>query len=179
MMELFAFGTIGFWILSAVLFVMVIISLEYEEWGGGVATASFIGFFLILYFFGGKEFVMGIGSYIKHNTGTIIGFGLAYLGIGLVWSFVKWYFYLLGKKDYITENNVTHIENYIPKAKDNKGRIISWMSYWPFSAFWTIINDPIKRMFRFIYARFENLYDKMEKKMFSDLRSKNVLRSEK
>lgn len=49
----------------------------------------------------------------------------------------------------------------MPSAKDNKSRILTWMFYWPFSGIWTIINDPVRRAFQWIYKRLEGVYQKI------------------
>ena len=38
-----------------------------------------------------------------------------------------------------------------PSASDSKQDIMRWMSFWPFSMVWTLINDPVKKAFRAIY----------------------------
>ena len=35
------------------------------------------------------------------------------------------------------------------------------MLYWPLSGLWTLINDPVKRTFRWIFGRLSSYYDKM------------------
>lgn len=54
-----------------------------------------------------------------------------------------------------------------PLAIKNKGRIIFWMSYWPCSALWTLINDPITRAYRFIWHRLGATFENMSKAMFA------------
>lgn len=44
-----------------------------------------------------------------------------------------------------------------PEARDHKSRIVAWMTYWPWSAFWTILNDPIRKLMRFLYNRIAGL----------------------
>lgn len=38
-----------------------------------------------------------------------------------------------------------------PTPSNQKGRIYTWMFYWPFSVIWFVIKDPIRRAFRFCY----------------------------
>ena len=40
-----------------------------------------------------------------------------------------------------------------PSPGDNKGRIMLWMIFWPIDMVWSIINDPVVRIFRWIYQR--------------------------
>jgi len=38
-----------------------------------------------------------------------------------------------------------------PEPEHYKGRIVSWIVYWPPSMFWTLLNDPIRKIGRAIY----------------------------
>lgn len=38
-----------------------------------------------------------------------------------------------------------------PEPDQYKGRIVSWIIYWPPSMFWTILNDPIRKIGKAIY----------------------------
>lgn len=40
-----------------------------------------------------------------------------------------------------------------PQVSNHKGRIYIWMAYWPASMLWTLINDPVKKTFRWIYTQ--------------------------
>ena len=42
------------------------------------------------------------------------------------------------------------------------------MTYWPISASWTIINDPIRRMYNSIFKRLDKVYVKISDKVFKD-----------
>jgi hypothetical protein len=54
----------------------------------------------------------------------------------------------------------------IPKAGDHKGRIMCWMCYWPWSAVWTLINDPVKRLFKQIYLQIQGLLQSISNRAF-------------
>ena len=58
-----------------------------------------------------------------------------------------------------------------PMVNRNKGRIISWMTYWPWSGLWTLINDPIRRTFRFLYGRISSTLQRMSDHMFADIQT--------
>ena len=40
-----------------------------------------------------------------------------------------------------------------PSPSENKGRIMLWMIFWPIDMIWSTINDPVVRIFRWIYQR--------------------------
>ena len=180
-MGLIIFGTIWFWTLLSVVAILIIWFLEdainyektYRDTGGGTkVTMTILAFLTLYFFFGSKEQFVQALYYIKGNPGTIILSIASYVVIGVIWSIVRWYFYLQGFKiHYIRKNGPTKNGisfRGIPKGADNKNRILTWMSYWPFSMFWTIINEPFRKVFRYIYSKIEGIYDKMAKSVFSD-----------
>jgi len=56
-----------------------------------------------------------------------------------------------------------------PIVSDNKSRITGWMTYWPWSALWTLINDPLRRFYQWAYTRLSGLLQGMSDKAFKDL----------
>ena len=168
---LFLFGTIWFWLLISFTWIVITITTEHEEptiWG----TVVFAGTLVLLYFGGNSEEFKSAFVYIQQNPGKIILYFFIYLILGTIWSFVKWYFFLVEKRDYYKNNNFTiHIDHYT--ASDNKGMIINWMIYWPLSSFWTLINHPVKRAFKFIFKRFEKQYENMANRILKDIKKTN------
>ena len=166
-MELvFLFGTIGFWLLAAIAFILVMLSLENKRWGGTGATLTMVLFFVTLYYLGGQT-LPSFFSFIKDNPITCILYVLGYVSIGVIWSFVKWYYFLLNYKDTIDKRNPDW-KKWIPQASSYKGRIIAWMTYWPMSALWTIINDPIRRLFNRLHKKLDKVYQKISDRVFRD-----------
>jgi len=45
----------------------------------------------------------------------------------------------------------------------NKSRISVWIAYWPFSALWTLINDPVRRIVRQIRQLLQSAYEGISK----------------
>jgi hypothetical protein len=69
------------------------------------------------------------------------------------------------EKDYYNKNRrITK-----PLALDNKSRILSWMTYWPWSALWTLLNDPVRRLMRRIYYRIKGILQGISDKIFKDI----------
>jgi len=56
--------------------------------------------------------------------------------------------------------------NMAPKASDHRGQIIGWMIYWPWSLVWTLINDPVVRLFKWIYRQIQGLLQKISDHAF-------------
>lgn len=57
-------------------------------------------------------------------------------------------------------------ERLTPRVRNNKRRILTWMVYWPWSMFWTVLNDPVKRLFKYIYAKMKAVYQKIVDRAF-------------
>ncbi len=119
---------------------------------------------------------------------------LVYVAIGVAWSFVKWFSFLIQFRDQFRKDKeiflLTHkldpngpipdslLDAFInrgysfrefkgnslnnkPRASNNKSRIVAWMSLWPCSVVGTVLNDPIRRLFNFLFGQFKALYQKM------------------
>jgi len=172
-MGIFIFGTLWFWLLITVTGGLILFFLEtallddHDTGGGFKVTLVLIGAGLLYYFWGSKEDITSIFTYIKENPGNVLVLFGGYLVAGVVWAIVKWYFFLLNKKEYYKRSNIPFHRVSIPKASNNKSRIISWMMYWPFSGLWTLINEPIKKAFQLIYRNIEGFFDRMSEKIFA------------
>ncbi len=58
-----------------------------------------------------------------------------------------------------------------PVAGEHKERIILWMCYWPWSMFWTILNDPFRRLFLMIYEYVQSIHDGISKHVYRGMES--------
>lgn len=54
-----------------------------------------------------------------------------------------------------------------PRARDNKSRIMRWMSFWPVSMLWSFLDDFVKRVFRTIYQRIHNFLQRIADNMWA------------
>jgi hypothetical protein len=43
------------------------------------------------------------------------------------------------------------------------------MAFWPWSAVWTLLNDPVQRAFRRIFNYLREFYQRMSDRIFSDV----------
>lgn len=169
-------------------------------------------------------------QWTKENFLIILTYAGSYLGIGILWAFIKWFFYLkdiasqyqtlkevatvaydkyLTKsqsnnnddikqksknssvysnktlKDFIYDQFLNNRETYdlkrkglliicsssendgfvykveIPTASNNKAKIVTWISHWPISLLWTMINDPIKKLLNKIFNLFKGLFQQI------------------
>jgi hypothetical protein len=56
-----------------------------------------------------------------------------------------------------------------PIGNESKASIVSWISYWPLSLLATLLNNPFRRLFEYIYSLVADAYDKISEKHFKSL----------
>lgn len=164
-------GGVMFWIVMIAAFICMTWSLALDEprW----TTFTIALFIAILYFCGSKTLVENTATWIYNNPGRTTFNVVIYTVIGVLWSFYKWYLYMVAYKK--SRSGYTFVTP--PKAAENKGTIISWMSYWPVSVFWYVINDPVKKFFNFVYERTGKVYDRITDRVFKDMNNKTENKS--
>lgn len=184
-----------------VLFVLECVFTEVEHFGWATVTliATAIGSAIIGHWF--PEY--SVLTFVKaHGVFTAV-YAVAYVGVGVAWSFVKWFSYLMSFRDAfreqkeafckknnldsreaIPEDKMAAFDQHIshvswtnnhrsqlltrerPRASKNKARITAWAAFWPFSFLGTLLNDPVRRIFNFLFNQFKALYQKMSDWVF-------------
>jgi len=185
MFLLFGFG-LWFWAIILVEFCLLTWFVE-EEWGA--ASIVSLGAFLVLLWWLAD---VPVWTWIRDNPGQLAMYCLYYVIIGIAWSVGKYFFelrkirkYLKEKKEYWATNKekydgVQNFKQYLEKVSSstyNKSdfegsskKLVFWASLWPPSMFWTILNDPIRKFFKFLINDvFIGIYRSMHKKMIGDL----------
>ena len=195
----FAVGGLAFWILGAVVSLLILVSLDKDNgWG---AFLSLVGFCVVFGIWG--DGVYGVRWLIANPTYAVGGVGV-YLLLGAVWGIAKWALkvrklareckgvyqdhrlsFLTSHRDKlggITVNEDTPVPPQLqkewikvpintregsffqqidrdsqgkivaPRAKNYKASILLWMSFWPISAVWTVLDDLVKEVFENIYT---------------------------
>ncbi len=138
-----------------------------------------------------------ITTLIQSHWKFFIIFIFSYLCIGPAWGIFKWKLYiekqhnkyLEFKRKFITKCGIKtndtpdqykekflrefqyefDYKSIIPQVDKNKERIITWMTFWPWSALWTLINDPIRAFYNYVYGRIADVLQKMVSKRFADV----------
>jgi hypothetical protein len=179
MANLIIFGSVWFWILISAALGLIVWFLESalsdldEDSGGGFeVTALLIGLGVAYYFCGSKEHVISALEFVRDHPLKLFGWVGLYLLVGVIWAFIKWYFFLLKSRDRQVERkkNSQYKDIEIPTAADNKFRILTWMNYWVFSVIWTALDEPVKRFFNFIFKKLEGRFDKISNSIFKDVK---------
>jgi hypothetical protein len=150
--------------------------------------------------------VFNLVAYASQHAVATLLYAVGYVVVGIAWSFVKWFSFLMGARDkyrdwkirFLTGENLdptssipagkaADFKKFIqqsngysyhdpvadlvngkrPRAANNKARIVSWMSLWPCSFVGTLLNDPVRRLFNYLFNAFKSLYQKMSDKVFS------------
>ena len=78
-------------------------------------------------------------------------------------------FYAHNHSERFTEEryfSIRSIENVVPKAGENKERIIFWMMFWPADMIIFFLRDLLVELWEFIYMRVQKLYQKISNFMF-------------
>lgn len=177
-----------FWVIFTVAFLSIMISVETERFS--ITTpATVIAVGVLMWFTGFQPIV-----WMKANGWTLATWVAIYFAVGVIWGVVKWFFYLVRVRDdlvayrkekgipagdALTEEARDHFIAYFmhgtgsksipPKAAQSKARITFWMIYWPFSMPWTLLNEPIKRLFNFLYNRIAGFLQGMSDRLFRDI----------
>jgi hypothetical protein len=181
LVALFAIGTWGFF---AVLTAIVILLVVYTEDDGVKATVTLVLGALFLQFIAKFD----IASIAKAHPLALLYYALLYVALGLVWSVIKWHSYVGARrriyddlrKKFCANNSISedftpqqkklwlNELNYkfgstavIPNVDDNKKAIIRWMTYWPFSLLFTLLNDPVRRFFEWIFRNIKAWFQRM------------------
>lgn len=179
-MELFIWGTFWFWTLIIAGFITVTYFVEKERANGWGALLTALGLGVVLFFLGSRDPISNGVLYMLHHPMNIILVLLGYFVVGTVWSVVKWFFFLKRKvrefedstSDYKFNEDGTLKDNYTPKAREHRSSILLWMSWWPFSALWTLLNDPFRQAFEWIADVLEQTFDRMAASAFSGVKKR-------
>jgi hypothetical protein len=173
--------------------------------------------------------VPSVVDVVKSNGAFSLVYIVIYVAVGIAWSFVKWFSYLLRFRDafreqkeiFLKKENEKRAKNLIghtggdapsslerfkrlsegpldlnapvpqdlmgafekhlsygvkfgdswlsmerPRAAKNKYRITAWASFWPFSVVGTLLNDPVRRFFHFLFDQFKALYERVSNFVF-------------
>lgn len=183
MWPVIAASTWWIWLIPLTILVLMIWAIEDESTAG--ATAAMVGGMAVIYLFTDVPILW----WLREHIVTLLYLAVIYVMIGAGWGLAKWYFYCLNKAGEYEEQRAQLQSNYNtldasrkaeftypeyiarysgfpPHPGTNKSRITSWMIYWPPSMLWTLLNDPIKHLWRLIYEHFSTLYSKISKHVF-------------
>ncbi len=186
MLTLFALGTLWFWVLSAAIFCLITALVENES--GFWATVLFVGSLASLNWW----YKIPLLTTIKLNPGKALIIVGIYFLVGVIWSVVKWYFFL--HKRLVRYNNIkaellrehsaailtpelavelrdrlSYEDKQPVLASDHKADLTRWATYWPFSIVGTLLNDVVRVIWEYIYEILQSTYQRIADSMFKDV----------
>jgi hypothetical protein len=189
---IFAAGLVG-WLFLIAVSIAIICSIEFESNLAGLATIAVATVLVFFFGGVGIPTVAGVFGWFDKNLLKIVWLLLLYVIGGGIWGSIKYLFWVHDQRDWFKTQEKElrkqydkgyHMNGYTPINKttspmfadyhraswedlvgwmNNKARIATWMAWWPWSAFWTLVRDPFKHAFRFIYETMAGLM-----KQFSD-----------
>lgn len=184
-----AVGGVLFWIFVSIVALVLFIVVANEK--PGWATIYVVVTLVLLAWLGD----FNLWKVVTHEPWWAVALFAAYVVLGVSWSFWKWWFFVTDKRDKFLElknryekvvkddkpeSEYCHLDydcslnhlrremelNKKPRARDNKARILTWTIYWPWSFVWTIIDDPLKKLFKYIYKKLQAVYQKIADKVY-------------
>lgn len=138
--------------------IILTILVELEN-GSGATAATLILLSIIGWICKGS--FSELGQYVSNNALEVVLYVLGYIVSGVLWSFYKWYLYLLRYK--AMHKGWTTIS--IPKV--DKSTAIMYMSYWVPSFVWYVIHKPITKIYTAIYKLVSKSYENLAKRILT------------
>jgi len=176
MQSLLIFGGVWFWILAIASMICITAFIEKEETSGLGANITLLVTGLLLYFCGNQSSMSGFLGYIFHNPGMDLLFFLLYVIIGAGWIVFKWWLFLLDARQRIIDRDESYWASEFSPG-NHKSRLTHWGIYWPFSAFWTLINNPARRAFRYIVSSLTGTLQSISDRVMSSVKHKERKKS--
>jgi hypothetical protein len=177
-------GSLWFWLFIGAFIIFELFWIAGKESGVG-ATFTLLVFGGVFAFYGDPLVFTWI---VEHPLELAVGIGL-YLVVACVWGFVKWYLFLKNKareyqearRNFLVSNGHKDakfdtgvpddlrvewakrrsFEAVRPVASRHKDVILMWMTYWPVSMLWTLVEDTITHLYNLCAARLERMSERL------------------
>ncbi|MEO6305114.1 MAG: hypothetical protein ABIP51_18290 [Bacteroidia bacterium] len=157
-----AFGGIIFYCILTLLIFIICITLENDKeakLGAPLTTIILSGGVFWFFYRSNLSFEL--------STKLIIIYSIAFLFIGILWSFFKWLKFVKFKyKKYLAQKNNSYpeaISSYKPIVSENKEQITAWILLWPFSvlrySFVSLLGDLIDQLILKLTGIFNKITD--------------------
>jgi hypothetical protein len=176
---------LAFWLIPFLICDSILLIYWIDREYSGLATGSLVVTGAILQWIFGVDI---IGFVVRHPSVVCYG-AIGYFVAGTIWALIKWWFFVTGERRRYDEFKAAWMKSHDivgtipddmkqafkddlprysgdrieirPDVTNHKARIFMWMTWWPFSALWTLINDPVRRVFREIYSRIRTTLQKI------------------
>jgi hypothetical protein len=119
---------------------------------------------------------LGIITYIVTHPWQSAAYAAGYFVVGAAWSVAKWWFaetsrvrhvrslYVERYSDQTLKGFQTWAEFIKPlksRPSQHKADITAWITFWPVSLVWTMVDDPVRRLCRRIYDELQGVYQRI------------------
>jgi hypothetical protein len=165
MFEFFLLDGMAVYVLLAVVSVIMLISVEYES--PGWCSVLLLAMIALLQF---GSTVRPLSYALAHPSASILLL-LAYFAGGTAWIVGKWVSFVYLTRDRYHQacralrdrgetsepriNSLARLEIGVKSVpllvRDYKSQLFLWWAFWPLSLLWTVIDDPLKRLWRLSY----------------------------
>jgi len=177
------FTGVWFWILTVAIILLIVLEVAKER--AFLTGFTIVMYLMVIHLFGDASLFSTIGKHPALVYAGVPGFFLA----GAFWALAKWWFFVKRKALEFRQRRMKYLERrgvvgatldtpmpkemvesfgtvpVKPLAHKNKGKIITWMVYWPFSMVWTLLEEP----WRLIYEALSRIFQKVADKVWGDL----------
>ncbi|MFA5489288.1 MAG: hypothetical protein WC284_08725 [Candidimonas sp.] len=177
--EIIIYGTLWWFILLGITICLVGWFVSNDKgWLPAISLIIFIGMWWLF----GDFSWSSIGTMMVNDGLYVLAGLIFYIIVGTLWSILKWYILCLkikkkvdaaveashgAKPSYVRINDEQY--TYPPSASDHKDTLIMWITWWPFGVVVSLIDDPMKYLIEYIYARMGKVYDKISIKVFGSV----------
>jgi hypothetical protein len=189
------------WVLGIIALIILLLEAalfdvddETGQYGYSVVNGLTIAVFLAIYWYLGG-FDLAALSAIKQQAWFWLGGVIVYVVIGVGYGVTKWWLYVkkcawaweeryaryeqkFGKPPW-TESQLKEFKQpysrtpaFQPEPTNNKGRIINWISFWPWSLALTLLRDPFRFLYEFIFNEIVSLLKSISEHAFRDISDK-------
>ena len=159
-------GGIWFWLIVLVSIISITALMENEK--NVIADIIFVATIFALYKFGCQEPIRNLWNFISTHALLSVGLFLLYFLAGTGYSIVKWALYVSdGKQHLIDKGKTFYASQWTPD--EHKSKIMHWMIYWPISGIWTLISNPIVKLFNKIFNSIKVVYQNISNKIMKDM----------
>jgi len=207
LLGIFALGTLGFWLLILLDFILITALVENES--GGWATFTAICTIL------GLNYVWKFPVFeaLRQNPGHAAILVGSYFALGIGWSIFKWYLFLHKqtrryedfKAQFMLEYKITTLtpesaaklmeavakmnqykskgdRDYIltqtPLFRNHAGDLTRWATYWPFSMIGFALNDIVRKAWRHIIEMLQTTYQRIANHVFRNINADQAMAEE-
>jgi hypothetical protein len=183
-----------FWGLFVLEFCLLTWFVE-EEWPlhSGI---SIIAFIVLIWWLAD----IPVWTWLKDNPWKLLLYFGYYIGIGLGWSIGKYFFVLkklrkfikVTKQDWENMNEPKKPFQQFLKSRHNykptdfettTKKLVFWALFWPTSFVWTMLNDPIRKLVKFLVhdifiGVYRTMYNAMVGNMLKDFEKEEIKKEE-